>query len=474
MNIERKDIDAVNMILSIQISEADYAEPVEKSLKEYRRKANIPGFRPGMVPMGLLRKMYGKAVLVEEVNRLVGDGLSKYITDNNLNVLGEPMSNETEQKNINFDTDKTFEFKFDVAVAPEFVLNLTSKDKLTYYNIIVSDEEVDKHIKTYTSRFGSYSQVDTVVDERDMIKGNVQEMDGKKLNEQGLKVQDVVLMPAYVKNTVQKNKLKKAKKGESLVFNPAKAFENETELSSFLKVSKEEAGLFTSDFTLEVTEITHYAESPIDQSLFDKVYGAGNVKSEAEFRAKVAEEVKASYVNDSDYKFSVDAQAALVQKLDKIEFPNDFLKRWLLHNNKKMTQETLDRDYGQMLEGLKWQLIKDKIAKENPDACKIEQEDLRAFGRKAARLQFAQYGMMTIPDNVIEEYTDNMMKKEESVRNMYERVLEEKVLEVVKTKVHVEQKDIDIAAFNKMFEEKIRDENQPAKKAAKPAKTEEK
>ena len=451
MNIVKKDLDQNNSIVTLRIEKADYTEKVDKKLRETRKKANIPGFRPGMVPAGLIKKMYGKAMLAEEINKLVSDNLYNYIRENNVNILGEPLPNETEQKPVDFDTQEDFEFVFDLGIAPEIEVELTKKDKVKYYTIAVSDEMIENQVKSYTGRYGKYIQEEDV-QEKDMLKGELLEMANGKVNESGLKVQDATLTIAYMKNDAQKALFTGAKKGDTITFNPAKAFENETEISSMLKISKEAAKGLDSDFQLKIESITRYHESEIDQELFDKVYGEGTVKSEEEFRAKIKENIQENLSADSEYKFGVDAQQMLVAKYADIVFPDAFLKRWVLSSNENLTQETLDADFPKMIENLKWQLIKNKLEKAND--IRVENADIDAYARKMAKAQFAQYGMIGMDDEIIANYAKDMMKKEETARNIMDKVAEEKILMVIKDAVKLDNKEITIEDFNKMFEEK--------------------
>ena len=450
MNIVRKDLDQNNALLTVCIEKADYAEKVEKNLRDYRKKANIPGFRPGNVPMGLLKKMYGKAVIAEEINKLVSDGLFGYIRENDLNILGEPMPNETEQKPFDFDTDESFEFVFDLGIAPEFEVDLSKKDKVKLYNIAVSDEMIDNQVKSYTGRYGKYIQ-EEVVEEKDMIKGELLELANGKVNESGLKVQDAALTASYMKDE-QKALFVGAKKGDVITFNPAAAFENEAEISSLLKISKDEAKNISSDFQLKIDSITRYHESEINQELFDKVYGEGVVSTEAEFRTKIKENIQESLVADTDYKFGMDAKEMLVAKFNDVTFPDAFLKRWVLSSNENLTPETLEEDYSKMIDDLKWQLIKNKIQKAND--LKVEPTDVEAYAKKVAKAQFAQYGMIGMDDEIIANYAKDMMKKEDTLKSMIDRVSEEKVFATIKEAVKLDNKEVSIEEFNKMFEAK--------------------
>lgn len=451
MNIVRKDLDQNNAIITLSIEKVDYAEKVDKTLRDYRKKANIPGFRPGMVPVGLVKKMYGKAVLAEEINKLVSDKLSNYIRENNVNILVEPLPNKTEQKEIDFDTQENFEFVFDLGIAPEFEVELTKKDKVKFYNIAVSDEMIENQVKSYTGRYGKYVQED-LAEEKDMLKGELLEMANGKVNESGIKVQDATLTAAYMKDDAQKALFVGAKKGDLITFNPAKAFESEVEISSLLKVSKDAAKTIDSDFQLKVEGITRYHESEINQELFDKVYGEGVVKSEEEFRAKIKENIQENLAADSEYKFGVDAQEVLVAKYADITLPEEFLKRWVLASNENYTTETLEEDFPKMIADLKWQLIKGKLIKSN--SINVEANDVEEFAKKMAKAQFAQYGMIGMDDEIIANYAKDMMKKEETFKTIVDRVTDQKVFEVIKEAVKLDNKEVSIEDFNKMFEEK--------------------
>ena len=451
MNIVRKDLDQNNALVTICIEKADYAEKVDKNLRDFRKKANIPGFRPGMIPMGLVKKMYGKAVMAEEVNKLVSENIYSYIRENNMNILGEPLPNETEQKPFDFDTQDDFEFVFDLGIAPEIEVELTKKDKVNYYNITVSDEMIENQVKSYTGRYGKYIQ-EEVVEEKDMLKGELLEMANGKVNESGIKVQDATLTSAYMKDDAQKALFFGAKKGDVITFNPSKAFDNENEISSLLKISKDQAKKVDSDFLLKIESITRYHESEINQGLFDKVYGDGVVKSEEEFRAKIKENIQDNLVSDSEFKFSVDAKEMLVAKFSDLSFPDTFLKRWLLSSNQKIKAETLEEDYPKMIADLKWHLIKEKLTKAND--LKVETADVEEYAKKLTKAQFAQYGMIGMDDEIVANYAKDMMKKEETLKSLIDKVAEEKVFAVVKETVKLDNKEVSIEEFNKMFEAK--------------------
>ncbi len=449
MNIVRKDHDSVNATITISIEKADYSEKVEKTLRDYRKKANIPGFRPGMVPMGLLKKMYGKSILADEINKMLSDELYKYIRENNINILGEPLPNEEEQKEINFDTQEDFEFSFDLGLAPEFEVELNKKDKVKFYHIAASDEMVNNQVKSYTSRYGKYAQEETV-EEKDMVKGLVVELENGEVKEDGIQVSDAVLTPAYMKDEASKNSFVGKKAGDQVTFNPKTAFENEAEIASLLKVKKEDVAGLTADFLFTIESNTRYHEAEVNQELFDKVYGDGVVNSEEEFIAKIKATIEDQLQQDSNYKFGMDAREALIKKYSDLTFPDAFLKRWLALTNKELTADKIEEDYPKMIADLKWQLIKDKIARANN--VQVENEDVQAYGRQVARAQFAQYGMTGLDDAILDNYAKDMFKNEEQLRNIIDRVAENKVVDIIKNTVKLDTKEVSIEEFNKMFE----------------------
>lgn len=452
MNIARKDIDATSAIITMNIVKADYEEAVEKTLRKYKQRANVPGFRPGNVPMGMVKKMFGKAAMADEINNIISEKLLAYIKENNIQILGEPLPNKTEQKEVNFDKDEEFEFKFDIAIAPENKLNLSDKITIPYYEIQVSDEMVEKEIKAAQDRCGSYEEAQEVV-ESDVVKGEIVEMRTKtKEKEDGIKSEDAILCPKYMKDEDQKALFVGAKVGASVSFNPKKAYGNEAEIASLLKIKKEEAANVDADFKFTIKSVTRFKPAELNQELFDKTLGEGVAKSEAEFKNCLSENIKKSLVMDSDYKLMLDAQKVLAKEaFGEVAFPDAFLKRWVSETNEKISAEDLEAQYPMMLEDLKWQLTKNKIATDNN--VKIEEGDMMEFAKKTAQVQFAQYGMSTVPTDVLENYAKEMLKKKESAQQIVERVLDEKVLEVVKSKIKLDVKKVTIDEFNKLFQE---------------------
>lgn len=452
MKVTLNKTDNVNGIIAIELEKPDYQENVDKSLNQFRHKANIPGFRQGKVPKGIIQKMYGKSVLAEEINKLVSNELYKYIKDNNLNILGEPLPNEEEQKTIDFDKDENFEFKFDVALAPEFELPLNKKDALTYYNVKLEGDLLDKQYDAYKQNYGTYKKVEEAAVETDLVKGKITEIDNGEPKENLLEIENGIIMPSYIKDEETKKKFVGANVGDSIVFNPKTAYDNNAaEISSLLQISKDDVKEVNSDFTFEIQEVTRYEEAEMNQELFDKVLGEGVVSSEDDFKSKVSEMLNNQFKPAADNLFMKSARELILEKLKDVEFPDAFLKRWLLVANEKNTEETIESDYPKIAEDLKFHLSKEKIVKEQD--IKIENTDVEAFAAEVAKAQFSQYGMSNVPADVLENYVKRMLGDQNTVRNMYDQVVENKVMEWLKQTVKVNEKEISSKDFEKLLSE---------------------
>ena len=452
MNITRENADELNAVLKLELTKEDYEERVNTVLKDYKKKANIPGFRPGKVPMGMIQKMYGKPVLAEEINKLVSESLSKYLVDEKLNILGEPLPHEGDIKPVDFDNDSEFEFKFDVAIAPEFELKLSAKDKVPFYSIKIDDELIDKYADNYTQRFGEFSHVD-VIEEKDVLTTKIVQVDDKgEVLDGGLFVDEARLATDVIKDEKIKKQVLAAKKGDELIFDLKKAYPNDTEIAALLKIKAEEAANVSGDFKITVNEIQRFNKAELNQELFDKVYGEGTVKSIEEFRAKLAEEAKNNLKNDIEFRFKLDVKESLAKKFKK-DLPEAFLKRWLIAVNEgKFTAEDIDKDFDKFTEDLKWQLIKDKVAKENN--IEIKPEDIKAAAIENARMQFAYYGMASVPDEHLEQFAQRTLDNQEEVRKLHEGKMEDLVVAKIKESIKVDEKEISMEKFNKLFEQK--------------------
>mgnify|MGYP003481850950 FL=1 len=450
MNVSLQNIDKVSALLTIKLEKADYQEQVEKSLKNIRQKAQVPGFRQGMVPMSLVKKMYAKSVMAEEVNKLLSERVYGYIKENNLSILGEPLPNVDKQPQIDFDTMEEFDFLFDIALAPEFKAEVAATDKVDYYTVDVTDEMVDNQIKSYTQRNGKYDQVDAY-QENDMLKGLLAELDeAGNTKEGGIQVEGAVMMPSYMKSEAQKAIFAAAKVNDVLTFNPNEAYEgHEAEIASLLKIEKEAAAEVKSNFSFQVEEITRFVEGDLNQELFDLVFGKDVVTTEEEFRAKVKESIASQFVADSDYKFLLDARKVIEAKVGKLEYPDALLKRIMLLNNTDKGEDFVNENYDKSVEELTWHLIKEQLVQQAE--IKVEQEDVLNMAKDATRAQFAQYGMLSVPEDILENYAKEMLKKKESIDGLVNRVVEAKLAAVLKGKVTLENKVVSVEEFNALF-----------------------
>ncbi len=449
MNISLENASPVNAVVTINIVKADYEELVKKSLKNFCQKAQMPGFRPGKVPMSLVKKMYGGQAKADEVNKLISDKLFEYLRENNVNMLGEPLPSEKQQPQ-DIEAQDDFEFIFDIALAPEFKAELSAGDTVTYYDIEVAEEQIDAEVKNIAARAGHTEQVEDYQD-RDILRGLLAELeaDGQP-KEGGLQIEKASLMPAYFKNEDQKKLFEGAKKNDVLTFNVSKAYEgNDAEIAALLKVSKEEIGNYAGDFSFQVEEISRFVPAEINQELFDQAFGEGSVKSEEEFRGKLKENIARQYQADSDYKFLLDVRAYMENKVGELQFPDELLKKIMLLNNKDKGEQFVEENYAQSITELKWHLIKEQLVKANE--IKVEDADIKAMALEATRYQFAQYGINNIPDEYLQQYAGEMLKKKEQVENLVNRCVDSKLTAALKNVVTLDRKPISVEDFGKLF-----------------------
>ena len=452
MKISFENPDKINGLLTIVVEEDDYKKDVEKTLKDYRKKANVPGFRPGQAPMGMIKRQFGASVKMEAINKVVGQEIYKYVSDNKIQMLGEPIPSE-KQTPVDLEKDGPYTFMFDIAVAPEFKVSLTGRDKVDYYNITVDDKILDQQVEMYASRAGSYEKAETYED-NDMLKGDLRELDENgNTKEGGITVEGAVMMPSYIKVEDQKKLFDGAKLGDIITFNPKKAYpENDTEVAQLLKIERDSVKDLESEFSYQITEIQRFKKHEINEELFKQVFGEDtDVKDEKAFRAKIEEGLKEQLVNDSDYKFILDVREHCEKKVGKLEYPDALLKRIMLANNKDKGEEFVEKNYEQSIQELTWHLIKEQLVQ--AQNIKIEDADIKETAKEAARAQFAQYGMTNIPEEYIENYANEIIKKGDSNDALIERAIDRKLAAALKTVVKLNEKEISVEDFNKMMQE---------------------
>lgn len=447
MNVKFEKIDAVNGLITVEMEKADYAANVEKALKDLRKKAQLPGFRPGQVPMGLLKKRFGAETTAEQINKLLGEKLYGYIREEKLNVLGEPLPSE-KQGPVDFETQDVLTFVFDIALAPEFDAKLSDKDTIDQYVINVTDEMIDGQVQAFCSRAGHQDKVDSY-ESRDMVKGILAQLDAEgSVLEGGVQVESAIMLPEYFKSDDEKKKFEGAKVNDVLTINPAKAYDNnETELAALLKVEKEQVKELTGDFSFQIEEISRYVPAEVNQELFDQIYGEGKVNSEEEFRAAIRATLVEEYSYDSDYKLGLDIRKYLEERVGELAYPEAMMKRIMKLNNPD--KEFTDEEYKQSINELTWHLIKEQLS--DQFELKVEQADVLETAKMVARMQFAQYGMQNVPEEALTNYASQMLQDKRQAEGLVSRTVENKIVAKAKEVVKLNSKQVSIEEFNAMF-----------------------
>jgi trigger factor len=449
MNITRENIDDLNAVLKVKIDKSDYEEKVETVLKDYRKKANIKGFRPGMVPIGMIKKMYGKAVQIDEINKVVSENIQKYITDEKLELLGDPLPKADEQEKIDFDTQEDFTFSFEIGLTPPVEVNLTQKNKVNEYEIAIDDKMRKEYLENYTRRYGELRKVNQT-EEKDVIKGRIEAIDNDgNVIPEGPAVDETSLGIDIIKDKKIKEEFIGKSIGDSIDFDLKKAYPNDTEIAGILHKKKEEVENLEGNYRFTLNEISRFYPAEPGKELFDKIFGEGVVNTEEEFMKKIEEEIAVNLKRESEFKLMMDIKALAMEKTD-IRLPEEFLKRWLLRINEKTTEEQIDKEFDSFRKDLKWQLIRNKIAGDN--GVKISEEELQKEAENITRYQFQQYGLFYATEEQIANYAKETLKRDEDAKRIADKILEEKVIVLMKELVKIENKSVTIEEFNKLFE----------------------
>lgn len=448
MNITKENIDDLNALLSINLVKEDYEEKVNEVLKDHKKKASLKGFRPGKVPFGLIKKMYGPSVKVDEINKIISEGISRYITEEKIEILGDPLPKIGENEGIDFDKQEEFTFNFELGLTPEFEIKLSTRTKLPYYEIKIDEKLRNDFVENYKRKNGEYLSAETV-EEEDMIKGDVKQVDGNGDSvEGGYSAIDSSLSVSIIKDEEIKKSFIGKKPGDSIDFDINKAYPNDFEIAGILQKKKEEVGDVKGIFRVTINTVSRFSPAEVNQELFDKIYSDGSVKSEEEFLARIEKEISENLKKESDYKALIDTRKLAVEKT-KFNLPEEFLKRWLIKTNKDITEKEVEKDFDNFMEDLRWQLIRNKIASEKE--IKIEDEDLLKEARNYTRMQFQQYGLFYAADEQVDNFAKEMLKKEEDYKKIADKVLEDKVAAVIKEMVKVEIKKVTTDEFNKII-----------------------
>jgi len=449
MNITRENIGQLNALLKIDVKKSDYEENVEKVLRDYRRKANVKGFRPGMVPIGLIRKMYGKAVQLEEINKLVSDNIRNYLADEKIDILGDPLPKEDENQLIDFDTMEDFSFTFELGLAPQFEISLSKENKVEYYELEIDEKMRTDYISNYTRRYGEFRNFD-ITGDTDMLKGNIEALDDAgNVVPEGLSAENAALTISVIKDEDIKKEFTGKNVGDSVDFDLRKALPNDYEIAGILRKQKEEVAEINGRFRYTINEINRFIPAEVNKELFDKIYGEDVVKTPEEFNAKIEEEIANNMKKESEYKLLIDIKKLALEKTE-FPLPEEFLKKWLLKVNEKTTEEQIEKEFDSFRTDLKWQLIRNKVAKDNE--IKITEEELHTEAENITRYQFQQYGLFYATDEQIHNYAHELLNREEDAKRIAEKILEEKAVEKLKEVVSLETRKITLEEFNKLFE----------------------
>lgn len=448
MNITRENIDDLNAVLNIQVEKTDYEDKVEKILRDYRKKANIKGFRPGMVPIGLIRKMYGTAAKIEEVNKTISESIQKYLSDEKLEILGDPLPKTNEEENIDFETQDEFKFSFELGLAPVVDLKINKKNKVNLYEISVDEKMINDHKENYTRRFGDFKNVDKV-GEKDTVNGKIEALDIEGNPVAGEGIEDTSLAVDIIKDEEIKKTFIEKNTGDTVDFNIRKALPDDNEIAGLLRIDKEKIENISETYRMTIKEISRFYPAEIGQDLFDKIYGENTVKTEEEFNKKIEEEIAASLKGESNYKLMQDIRNMVIEKTD-IPLPEDFLKKWLLKVNENTTSEQIEKEFDSFKKDLKWQLIKNKVAKDNE--IKITEEELTKEAENITRYQFQQYGIYYATDEQISNYARETLKRENDAKRIADNILDTKVIDALKEIINIQPKSVTAEEFNKLFE----------------------
>ena len=451
MNIKKEQIDDLNAVIEIELEPADYKPKVESVLADYRKKVKLDGFRPGKAPAGLLKKIYGKSILVEEVQKLLSEALNNFIKESDLKILGEPIPSEDSPK-IDWDLqDVAYLFRFDIGISPSFELNLTRKDKVVKHMVKITDEMTGKQADSYRQRFGTF-EMGEKAGEKDLLKIDITEVDESRQDvPDGVRTENSTLSLASIIDDKVRKQLIGIGTNEERFFRPEILFPNETDRAAAFRVKSEELETIDGkEFRITVKEVSCFKAAELNQELFDKAFGEGEINSEEEFFSKIRESISNQLENDSRFKLHIDTREKVLDKTP-FDLPDNFLKRWMLisREDDKLTPEVLDRDYPAFSKDLKWQLIKNRIIADLD--LKASDEELYREAFSTAYGQYRRYGIYDVPQEQLFRMADHLVKDENEKRHLVDNILETKVIEHLQTLVKIDEKEIALEDFQKLF-----------------------
>ena len=437
MNVTHIQPDALNYMLTIEIAPEDYAEPLRKRLNEYKHKADIKGFRKGMAPLQLIQRMYGDQALYESVNGLVGDSIDKFVADNKVRVLGEPMPAE-DQPQLSWKAGESFTFKFDIAQTPELNIEVGKDDKIPYYEINVTAAEKKAQKEQLLQQYGSL-QEGKKAGEQDYIVADIEN--------EGHKAEGVYVSVSHVAEEARGAFLGK-KAGDKFQVDVNAAFTNETDRAAMLKVEKDKLSGLDPMFTFTVVNVKTYVAAEENQETYDKIFGEGQVTTPEQFEQKIEERIKASHEQEANYRFGADVRKYFVEKA-KLELPEAFLKRWLVYANEgKFTAEQVEKEFPAFLEDFKWQLVRGSLMQKF--GLKVSKEDLQAAAESFVAYQYAMYGMAGVPENIIKSSAENVLQDQNQLRRLEEQCEDNLTIAKVREEVTLQTKKISQDKFREL------------------------
>lgn len=429
MNITQEKKDELNALVKIDVSKSDYQPLYEKALKDYRRRVNLPGFRQGHVPMGIIKKRFGKSLLAEEINQLVNNSIRNYIDEHKLDVLGSPIPSTDHKDEGNWDQPEDFQFFFDMAIAPEFEVKITEKTKFDFHRVAVSDKMVDEQIDNLTRRHGKLSDA-KVSEDNDLLLGTFVELDENDEIQEGGIMNTSSISIEFVKDEDTKKKLIGLKPGDVAVLDPTKISSGPADMAKMLGIEAAQAETITRNFRFNVKEVKRMERAALNQELFDKLFGKDEVTSEEDLRSRIKTDMEKMFNADSDQLFKREVMKSLEEKLN-IQLPDEFLKRWIqLSNEKPLSDEELEKEYPNYARGLVWQLIQNQLIKEFE--LKVGADDVLEYTKDIVANNFRQYGMPVPEDEELSDYAKNALKNQDEVRKIYEQLYDVKLMEKIR------------------------------------------
>lgn len=447
MDIKQEKIDKLNALLHVKVSPMDYSEKVDETLKNYRKEASIPGFRTGKVPMGLIKKKYGPSVVAEEVNKIINNALYEHITENKVDILGNPMPKEENHSSIDWANPSEMEFTYEIGLAPEFNVKLSKKDKVVYHKVKVDSDAIDKQVNDFAKRYGKLVPRDKS-EEKDMLLGAFKELDGQGTDKEGGILHTSTISIEFLDDVKVKEKLTGLKVGDKIILNPDEVSKGDADKAAMLGITKEELTGISDEFEYTLSEIKRMEPCAINVQLFDKIYGEGNVTTEEEFRNKIKQEMGTMFTRDSDTVFKRDLSNVLIGKL-KLSLPDDFLKRWIKATNEKdISSEQINEEYEQYSKSLKWQLIENKIISDNE--LKVEQDEVVSYTKGLLSQQYAQYGMPSPDEEELTESAVKVLQNQDEAKKIYEAIYETKIINFAKETIKIQEKELSYEEFVKV------------------------